>query len=46
MNTVPRMSRKGDADIFSTLPLHGPPPHDTSMNHMSHAASTAGSNVK
>ncbi|AHX16469.1 hypothetical protein CH75_21950 [Dyella jiangningensis] len=39
-------SRQNGADIFSTLPLLGPPPRDNSMNHMSNAPSNAGSGVK
>jgi len=39
-------SRANGADVFSTLPLLGPPPHDTSMNHMSNTASNSGNGVK
>ncbi|WP_201316115.1 hypothetical protein [Dyella sp. EPa41] len=39
-------SRANGADIFSTLPLLGPPPHDTSMNHMSNVTSNSSNGVK
>lgn len=39
-------SRQNGADIFSTLPLLGPPPRDNSMNHMSNAPSNTSSGVK
>lgn len=34
-------ARKGDADIFSTLPVLGPPPRDISIYHMSNSASSS-----
>lgn len=40
------MARKGDADIFGSLPLLGPPPRDISINHMSNAGGTSGGNAK
>jgi len=39
-------ARKGDADIFSTLPLLGPPPRDISIYHMSNTASNSSKGAK
>ncbi|RAO76646.1 hypothetical protein [Dyella jiangningensis] len=39
-------SRQNGADIFSTLPLLGPPPPDTSINHMSNVTSNSNNGVK
>lgn len=39
-------SRQDGADIFSTLPVLGPPAHDTSINHMSNVTSNSSNGVK
>lgn len=39
-------SRQNGADIFSTLPVLGPPAHDTSINHMSNVTSNSSNGVK
>lgn len=39
-------SRQNGADIFSTLPVLGPPAHDTSINHMSNVSSNSSNGVK
>jgi hypothetical protein len=39
-------TRQNSVDIFSTLPLLGPPPHDTSINHMSNTSSNSSNGVK